>query len=73
MNINVGNLNEQIKKAIEELKKYLNDINYLDSADIDYINTLFKYLDKSKYNYNLMGSTYIIHVENESYIIQYAS
>lgn len=73
MNINVGNLNEQIEKAITELKNYLNNINFLDSADIDYIDILFKYLDKNKYNYSNIGSTYIIHIENDSYIVQYAS
>lgn len=73
MNINVGDLNEQIKKALEELKNYLNNVNFLDSADIDYINTLFKYLDKNKYNYRNIGSTYIIHIENKSYIVQYAN
>lgn len=73
MKTNIGDLNEQIKGAIEDLKKYLSEINFLDSADIDYINTLFKYLDKNIYNYNNLGSTYIIHIENESYIIQYAS
>lgn len=73
MNINVVNLNEQIKEAIEELKIYLNSISYLDSADIDYINSLFKYLENDKYNYKNIGNTYIIHIENESYILQYAS
>lgn len=71
--MNIVELNEMIEKEIRELKKYLSNVNFLDSADIDYLDKLFKHLDKSKYNYNRMGSTYIIHVENESYIIQYAS
>ena len=71
--MNIGDLNGKIKAAIDEAKKYFEKLNFIDESDIDYLNTLFKYLDKNKYNYQSLGSTYIIHLDEKSYILQYAS
>ncbi len=68
MNINIGQLNVTIKEAINEAKTYFEKVSFIDESDIDYLNTLFKYLDKNKYNYQNLENTYIIHLDKDTII-----